>query len=129
MGYSVAVFLCLHYIDRKAYAYGRYQLEAKKKRLTLDIDPPTQRRLKVIATLKGISMRRYCLTAYERELEKDEANGAGTLTFGDEALRHLLSLQEEVFRAGRFLGTRRILFVKLGRKGQRGSERRRCHRR
>ena len=48
---------------------------AKKKRLTLDLDPDFQRRLKVIAAHKGISMRRYCQTAIDRELTKDEANG------------------------------------------------------
>ena len=32
-------------------------MEAKKKRLTLDLDPAFQRRLKVIAALKGVSMR------------------------------------------------------------------------
>lgn len=47
-------------------------MQAKKKRLTLDMDPAFQRRLKATAALKGISMRRYCLTAIEGELAKDE---------------------------------------------------------
>ncbi len=51
-------------------------MEVKKKRLTLDIDPGFQRRLKAVAELKGVSMRRYCLSAIDRELTKDEANGA-----------------------------------------------------
>lgn len=50
-------------------------METKKKRLTLDLDPPVQRRLKAVAALKGISMRRYCLTAIDKELALDEANG------------------------------------------------------
>ena len=50
-------------------------MEAKKKRLTLDLDPAFQRRLKVAAALKGVSMRRYCQTAIDRELTEDEANG------------------------------------------------------
>ncbi len=50
-------------------------MEAKKKRLTLDLDSPVQRRLKVVAALKGISMRQYCLTAIDKELAMDEANG------------------------------------------------------
>lgn len=50
---------------------------AKKKRLTLDLDPPFQRRLKAVAALKGISMRQYCQTAIDRELAKDEAGGVG----------------------------------------------------
>ncbi|MBI4234323.1 MAG: hypothetical protein HY686_07780 [Chloroflexi bacterium] len=72
-------------------------MEAKKKRLTLDLDPPVQRRLKVIAALKGTSMRRYCLSAIERELAKDETVGAKTLPFGEEALDRLALLQAEVF--------------------------------
>ena len=54
-------------------------METKKKRLTLDIDPAFQRRLKVIAALKGVSMRGYCRAAIDRELTKDEAGGAGEL--------------------------------------------------
>ena len=62
-------------------------MQAKKKRLTLDLDPPVQRRLKAVAALKGISMRRYCLTAIDRELARDEADGgpgllAGRFSFG-----------------------------------------------
>ncbi len=47
-------------------------MQAKKKRLTLDMDPAFQRRLKATAALKGVSMRQYCLTAIYRELAKDE---------------------------------------------------------
>ena len=47
----------------------------KKKRLTLDMEPPMQRRLKAIAALKGISMREYCLSAIEKEMAKDEGDG------------------------------------------------------
>jgi hypothetical protein len=42
-------------------------------------------------------MRQYCLTAIERELAKDEATGAQSLPFGEEALNRLASLQAEVF--------------------------------
>ena len=56
-------------------------MEAKKKRLTLDLDPTFQRRLKAIAALKGVSMRGYCQAAIDRELTRDEANGmAGLLS-------------------------------------------------
>ena len=57
-------------------------MEAKRKRLTLDLDPPVQRRLKTIAAIKGISMRQYCLTAITRELSKDEAQGIIDLPSG-----------------------------------------------
>ena len=71
-------------------------METKKKRLTLDMDPPVQRRLKVIAALKGISMRQYCLTAIDKELAQDEAAGVPNLPFGNEALDRLDALREEI---------------------------------
>ena len=52
-------------------------MEPKRKRLTLDLDPTFQRRLKAIAALKGVSMRRYCQDAIGRELTKDEGTGVG----------------------------------------------------
>lgn len=79
-------------------------METKRKRLTIDLDHPVQRRLKVIAALKGISMRRYCLSAIERELAKDEAEGARALPFGDEALDRLASLQDEIFQGRQIAG-------------------------
>jgi hypothetical protein len=41
-----------------------------------------QRRLKVIAALKGVSMCQYCLAAIEKELTRYAAVGAGAGTFG-----------------------------------------------
>lgn len=79
-------------------------MEAKRKRLTLDLDQPVQRRLKVIAALKGISMRQYCLTAIQRELATDEAKGAVALPFGQEALDRLTALQAEVFHGRKVPG-------------------------
>ena len=66
-------------------------MQTRKKRLTLDIDPPVQRRLKAVAALKGVSMRRYCLAAIDRELARDEA-----LT-GSFNIERLVALQEEAF--------------------------------
>ena len=65
-------------------------------RLTLDLDTPVQRRLKAISALKGTSMRRYCQTAIERELARDEANGFADLPFGHEALDQLAALRAEI---------------------------------
>jgi len=42
-------------------------------------------------------MRRYCLTAIEKELAQDEAEEAKAMPFGEEALNRLASLQAEVF--------------------------------
>ena len=69
-------------------------MQARKERLSLDLDPPVQRRLKAAAALKGISMRRYCLAPIERELARDAANGAFAGSFNIEAL---VALQEEAF--------------------------------
>lgn len=72
-------------------------MEAKKKRLTLDLDPPVQRRLKAIAALKGVSMRRYCLAAIGRELDRDEADGVSGRGFNREAFERLVAQREELF--------------------------------
>ena len=72
-------------------------MEARKKRLTLDLDPPVQRRLKAIAALKGVSMRRYCLVAIGKELDRDEANGVPGRGFNREAFERLVAHREELF--------------------------------
>ena len=54
-------------------------MQVKKKRLTLDMEPPMQRRLKAVAALKGVSMRHYCLTAIGKELAVDEADAASAI--------------------------------------------------
>ena len=71
-------------------------MEARKKRLTLDLDPMVQRRLKAVAAIKGISMRQYCLTAIGRELAQDEVEGVTRLPFGHEALDRLDALRKEM---------------------------------
>ena len=72
-------------------------MEVKKKRLTLDLDVLLQRRLKVVAALKGISMRQYCQAAIDKELARDEAQAVESLPFGREALDRLESLRTEIF--------------------------------
>ncbi|MDE2823619.1 MAG: hypothetical protein OXK79_08955 [Chloroflexota bacterium] len=72
-------------------------METKRKRLTLDLDPTFQRRLKAIAALKGVSMRRYCQDAIGRELTKDEANGMGGLLSDRPDHELFADLRQEVF--------------------------------
>ena len=72
-------------------------MEARKKRLTLDLDPAFQRRLKVAAALKGISMRRYCQTAINKELTMDEANGAAGILSGKPDHELFAELRQEIF--------------------------------
>ncbi|MBI2371782.1 MAG: hypothetical protein HYV08_16390, partial [Deltaproteobacteria bacterium] len=79
-------------------------MSAKRTRFTLDLDPLFQKRLKVMATLKGMTMRQYCLVAIEKELAEDEAKGAGPLPFGEKALDRLNSLMGEVFQGRKIPG-------------------------
>lgn len=72
-------------------------MESKRKRLTLDLDPMTQRRLKAIAAMKGFSMRQCCLTAINRELAKDGEAGVLDLPFGREALDRMDAIRSEIF--------------------------------
>ena len=73
-------------------------METRRKRLTLDLDSPVQRRLKVIAATRGISMRQYCLSAIEKELAKDEGRHVIPMPFGHEALDRLDTLRMEMLR-------------------------------
>ena len=68
-----------------------------KKRLTLELEPPVQRRLQAVAARKGVSMRRYCLAAIGNELDRDEANGASGPGFNREAFERLVSRRGELF--------------------------------
>ena len=72
-------------------------MEVKKNRLTLDLDPHLERRLKTTAALRGISMRQYCQAAIDRELARDEALGVTPLPFGHEAVDRLVALREVTF--------------------------------
>ena len=72
-------------------------MEVEKKRLTLDLDPAFQRRLKVIAALKGVSMRRYCQTAIDRELTKDEADDRSGRRIDRQSFEGLMALRKEIF--------------------------------
>ena len=72
-------------------------MEAKRRRLTLDVDSGFQRRLKAVAALKGVSMRRYCQAAIERELTKDEANGVLGQPIGHFDIEGLITTRKEMF--------------------------------
>ena len=66
-------------------------MEAKKKGLTLDLDPTFQRRL------KGVSMRGYCQAAIDRELIRDEANGMAGLLSDKPDHELFADLRQEIF--------------------------------
>ena len=72
-------------------------MEANLKRITLDLDPDTERRLMATAALKGVSMHQYCHAAIDRELASDEALSVPPLPFGHEALDRLAALSRATF--------------------------------
>ena len=80
-------------------------METKRKRLTLDLAPTFQRRLKAIAALKGVSMRRYCQDAIDRELTKDEGNGMGVLLSDKPDHEFFAELRQEIFGGKPLLGS------------------------
>ncbi len=80
-------------------------METKRKRLTLDLDPILQRRLKAIAALKGVSMRRYCQDAITRELTRDEANGMGGLLSDKPDHELFAELRQEIFGGNPLTGS------------------------
>ena len=47
-------------------------MEAKKKRLTLELAPDVQERLQAAAARKGVSLGQYCRAAIDDALVKDE---------------------------------------------------------
>ena len=51
-------------------------MDADSVRVVLDMDIHLGRRLAAAADLKGISVRRYCLTAIDRELSREEGGGS-----------------------------------------------------
>ena len=62
---------------------------ANKKRFTLDLDPDFQKRLKVAAALKGISMRQYCVAAIEAELNQEQDAVSRGPGLSEEGLKRL----------------------------------------
>ena len=78
---------------------------ANKKRLTLDLDSAFQRRLKVAAALKGISMRRYCQTAIDRELTLDEVSDAAGILPGKPDHELFAELRQKIFGSKPLPGT------------------------
>ena len=76
---------------------GRPIMEARKNKLTLDLDPAFQRRLEAAAALKGVSAQRYCRAAIDRELTRDEVNGASGQRFDRQSFERVVARRRELF--------------------------------
>ena len=68
-----------------------------KKRLTLDLEAPLQRRLKAVAALKGVSMRQYCQSAIEKQLAQEESNSVPNSRSRDEVFENLIAFRKKIF--------------------------------
>ena len=69
----------------------------RKQRITLNLDPPVQRRLEAVAALRGVSTLRYCSAAIDRALARDEANGALEQRPDNFDIKGLIALRKEIF--------------------------------
>ena len=67
-----------------------------KKRLTLDLEAPLQRRLKAVAALKGVSMRQYCQSAIEKQLAQEEPNSVPNSRSRDEVFENLIAFRKKI---------------------------------
>ena len=72
-------------------------MAAKKKRLTLDLEPSFHRRLKAVAALQGVTMRQYCIAAIERELAQDESRLIAGSASGRSDAARFEELQQKYF--------------------------------
>lgn len=72
-------------------------MAAGKQRITLDLDPPVQRRLQAVAALQGLSAHRYCLDAIDWALTRDEANGVRGERSDRVDIEGLVTLRQEIF--------------------------------
>jgi hypothetical protein len=89
-------------------------MEAQRKRLTLDVDASIQRRLKVVAALKGVTMRQYCQTAIDRELAKDESEVTFGGSFDRQSFERVVARRQELF-GGRPLAGDSVDLIREGR--------------
>ncbi len=68
-----------------------------KSRFTLDMTPELRTRLKIAAARKGVTMRKYSLSAIEQQLEREEVGVLASGTFNRETVGKARELQKSVF--------------------------------
>ena len=68
--------------------------------IMLEMAPQVRLRLEAAAMLKGISTQRYCMTAIDNELARDEANGASDADarFDRQAFERAVTRRTELFK-------------------------------
>lgn len=73
----------------------------KKKRFTLDMSPDLQKRIKIAAASKGITMREYSLSAIVDRLNRDELQTVVPGHFSQESVKKARDLQKRIFGSRR----------------------------
>jgi len=68
-----------------------------KSRFTLDMTPELRMRLKIAAARRGVTMRRYSISAIERQLEEEGISVLAPAGFDSDAVAGARSLQKAVF--------------------------------
>jgi hypothetical protein len=79
-------------------------MQDERIKLTLNLDPDLERRLKTVADFKGLSVRGYCQTIIEKELTKDEANGRSGISSGKADHEMFAELRMDIFKGKRLPG-------------------------
>ncbi len=72
-------------------------MDAKKTRITLELTPWLERRLKAAADIRGMTMSQYCVEAIDNELARDEAEGFPRRGFKPGAIDRMVALRKEIF--------------------------------
>ena len=72
-------------------------MDTEKTRITLELAPWLERRLKAAADIRGMSMSQYCVEAIDNELARDEAEGFPKRSLNREAIDRMVALRKEIF--------------------------------
>ena len=72
-------------------------MQAKKMRLSVELEADVQRRLKDTAARKGVSVGQYCRAAIGDALSKDESDEATAPPKPHFDIQSLIALQKEAF--------------------------------
>ena len=84
-------------------------------RFTLDMNPDLRTHLKIASARKGITMRRYCLSAIEHQLAREELAVLASGNFDLEAVEKAKALQKSVF-GGRRISNESAELIQQARK-------------
>ena len=89
-------------------------MEARDQKLTLNLKPGLQRRLKTAANIKGVAIDEYCYAAIDKELASDERNSNGALKSSQPDSKRFRALHKKYF-GDRMLSANSVDLIREGR--------------